>query len=1541
MPGGSLGPVEQKFGADASSYLSEISKIIRANREVLDSIREIQRVRVDVDTTAAMAKIAALKAELGALGDKTVTVTVKYVTVGDKPGDGGLGAALGADHGEIVRHLQDISTYMDMATDSMGRMEEHLTSIRRDVADSSADLMMQTQILRDNADAHNLVATAAGRSAAATRDAAAVARDAATARYLDAMATRMAGGGGGGGGAAGMGTAAALNALFGGGGGGGGNLGAAWAALGNGGDPGTAATQFAAAAGFVRRWYPAFHWAMMLTNELLATVGPAVVAGGAAAAVGLQGGQQVANRIQSIYSVGESLGPSLGTTTGQFLGGGNALQQAQNLAGGGVYELLGGGINIAKTSASGAFAQLGLNTVAMLDRAMASIVKDFQGGMGDRLAGLVSGGTGYLQQFGDILGNIGGTFLNVAPNLPGVGGDLLSTLQGITGGLRATTGWLGSALGPILSFEAGSRWGPALVGGVGALGQALGQGAGNLGARLAALGSEASAARLLAGTGLEAEAGGGLAGILAKLGLGSAAEAGGLAAAGAGGLLARGGAFLGGLTAPQIGIIAAAVYTMAKGIGYQTPFQQQTAGILSGVSQSGVVAGIPGILSGMQQLAATPYTAPDTSEGGALRSIWGPFAHWGLSPGNDFHQLVKSLGAAWSEITTGTTGPTNFDVAAQGMQSLSDSMVNALGTGKQVQQVWKGLTGDTVSMSDAFNIATMAQLQLGSAFEKNGKLTAQAKTMIADLYAGYAPMVMNTGQFGAATGAVTAMQGLSKTQLSTVNSSLDQLVQIVSGGAAGTAAYAGLLQGLPAGTAQALTSFTAPASATSPGSAAAWAAFASTTQPSVVSQLQQQTDWLRTAQTLGALKPGQSTGMAAYLLGQALPSARQSPAAMAMLSTIAQEYGGPAIRPGESAAAMFHSLNHWVKTFGDTGKQFNRAMTTGTEKLSSIPQDAQQFVQTVQGGIVPGMAQGIATYGAGLQSAFMQSVTGKGYSPAALSAYVGFLKRSGTPEQGALDMAQYAAQLAGATKGEQAQIAKQVQIAFPVTVKLHADTSALQNVKVPDITYNVKGKAEKVVVPKPPDQSFQIRGHVLYPAIPKPPDQSFNIVGHVIIQGPSAASVIGGGGMRMVGGQSGFKVPGYGGGDTWGPAMLEPGELVVPKDMVAGGAVDHLRGRIPGFAGGGIVPGGNLFSSLMFWGELQQVLAGAFTPLTQAITSLDATLRGSPGAGLPRFGPLPGGGGTVPAGHPAAAHGGIGASVTSETVSGYGFAPGGGLPVPAAAQKVIDAFEKTLPKGIWGRFATQILDGLLDGIKNAPKETAAMARALVSRVQQEVSYGQQVAATAVSGLNLGGMQVATPTATAGGAPYQYYIDQQNLASGGAPLSVQQQMADYLQAEKSFGGDIGKLSRGHLAKGLMQQILAAGPIQGDALAQSILGGAGGTGAASKLWNQINAQANKLGIQGAEAVYGMPATHGKQVKVGVQTDAAAAQAQINAIHGKTVQVNVNLTISGGGGAGGGVQLSKSQISSITRQIQSSLLQQAKRNGKTGLQLQGYGS
>src|SRR6185437_6207345 len=122
------------------------------------------------------------------------------------------------------------------------------------------------------------------------------------------------------------------------------------------------------------------------------------------------------------------------------------------------------------------------------------------------------------------------------------------------------------------------------------------------------------------------------------------------------------------------------------------------------------------------------------------------------------------------------------------LAQMQQQFVNLLGAGSDIQGLVMKGGGGMPSMATAYNLADMAQLQLGNAFGKNGKLTPAAKTMIANLQAGYAPMLMNTGQFGSAVAAQTAMSGLAHTQLSAVNSAFDQLVQTVTDGPAGAAA---------------------------------------------------------------------------------------------------------------------------------------------------------------------------------------------------------------------------------------------------------------------------------------------------------------------------------------------------------------------------------------------------------------------------------------------------------------------------------------------------------------------------------------------------------------------------------------------------------------------------------------------------------------------------------------------------------------------------------------------------------------------------------
>jgi hypothetical protein len=93
------------------------------------------------------------------------------------------------------------------------------------------------------------------------------------------------------------------------------------------------------------------------------------------------------------------------------------------------------------------------------------------------------------------------------------------------------------------------------------------------------------------------------------------------------------------------------------------------------------------------------------------------------------------------------------------------------------------------------------------------------------------------------------------------------------------------------------------------------------------------------------------------------------------------------------------------------------------------------------------------------------------------------------------------------------------------------------------------------------------------------------------------------------------------------PIMAMPGELVVPTDMVRSGAVDHLRGQIPGFAAGGVV--GSFQGSvpgLTSWlattnaatlHAMEQSVANAVLAGIKAAQSFGGGFPGGPGGGAP------------------------------------------------------------------------------------------------------------------------------------------------------------------------------------------------------------------------------------------------------------------------------------------------------------------------------------
>jgi len=196
-------------------------------------------------------------------------------------------------------------------------------------------------------------------------------------------------------------------------------------------------------------------------------------------------------------------------------------------------------------------------------------------------------------------------------------------------------------------------------------------------------------------------------------------------------------------------------------------------------------------------------------------------------------------------------------------------------------------------------------------------------------------------------------------------------------------------------------------------------------------------------------------------------------------------------------------------------------------------------------------------------------------------------------------------------------------------------------------------------------------------------------------------------------------------------------------------------------------------------------------------------------------------------------------------------------------------------------------------------EAKKIANALMTKISQEIAYAKSTSAAMKSGLNLGGMDV-----TQG--------------------SVADQMQSYVTSLKAFSKDISALHKGGLSKDLLKQIIAAGPIQGDALAQSILTGGGTSGSGikdvNKLYGQIGHLSNVIGAQAAGAVFG-------------------GTVAPNLKSGTFVSNNVSISVSapGSGGLGG---MTDKQVNQLVAMIQKKLLQQAQRNRKTNLKLKTRG-
>jgi hypothetical protein len=226
-------------------------------------------------------------------------------------------------------------------------------------------------------------------------------------------------------------------------------------------------------------------------------------------------------------------------------------------------------------------------------------------------------------------------------------------------------------------------------------------------------------------------------------------------------------------------------------------------------------------------------------------------------------------------------------------------------------------------------------------------------------------------------------------------------------------------------------------------------------------------------------------------------------------------------------------------------------------------------------------------------------------------------------------------------------------------------------------------------------------------------------------------------------------------------------------------------------------------------------------------------------------------------------------------------------------------------QGHAGQFAFTLIDGITKALNSGG--AGKIASALIAKIGQEVALAKNVSSAAMQGQGFGNA---------------------GLIGGMDPTqgSVADQMTSYLKSVQSFTKDIAALRKGHLNKAIISQLIGAGPVAGDALAQNILGAGtttgSGVGQVNKLWAQLGQASKGLGAQAAMAQYGTVAPNLRSAGV--------------------VNNNVSISVSMGGGQGGDLStLTAKQMKTLVEQIQAALLKQAHRNRKTGVAVKGKGA
>lgn len=902
-----------------------------------------------------------------------------------------------------------------------------------------------------------------------------------------------------------------------------------------------------------------FHIALDAIIEGLAVIVPALtVAAAGLAAFALAGSdafRQVYQRLLNIHTVSDAFGVTIGPMTGK-LEALHAVVRPQ------VWQLYGDAIAVAHDK-TGLFGKLAVSTGGVIDKFAARLTV-LATSAGPGLDKFIASGTRDLQQFGRIFLNLGDAFgkliqvteqthiAEILLTIVNAGAKLLDIFTKLPLPLLAT----------VVAIHGIYLWSGLAATGITALLRPL--------SRMAAAAAGAEAA----GTAVKE-----------------------LAAAGNDSRIARmGGTFrdLG----TNLKAIPGRVGTLAKSIGvlFANPWTWVAVGV---IALGGLAYALSRTKSSTDRFIDSVNTmVSHATDFNIINTLGAALIQTTQKQAAAQANLAKAqkTSAEQSKIYGGTLAAENAGInqATESVRELATEHNKLTGqlhlVVQRVSDVAKVYGTD--GLAGAMALASIAGVKVDQLLSKDKTVWAAALQQIDGVVQGYQNMGQGSTQLANDINVLTISQSDQLKNMQTLNSAFDQFTQIVSGPIDSFLTLANTLK-----------RFGNDSQAAGAQMSGLGTGIVGVSKKVTDASLQLQTDFQDTfkaatqmadAMRLTGTASDKQVAAIKNVVQVLIPMAGSNKAAAAEISSLAQEAGGP-------ATTNLKLLSQWAGKTKDPLGQAQKAAQNAAIGFSNMSLDAQKLGTTLSQDLTKDMATAVEN-AVGLQGAMNQfakdlqhgtDVTAAGHKDRA-QLYADLAAVGITGKQADSIIKALTDRLAGHRKeiaaGNKARADFNADLAYVVSkslpaaqdvqkladaIKNHGDKSdatrqARKRLQDDLVASGVDAKVAKRLVDNMQTSIDNMHGKTVKVGV--------NFVGSGtgsiafkesipgVTLGPQSQGLLGfhaAGGMITGGQQGKDSVLG----------MLMPGEVVVPTKMVKAGAVDHLRGSLPGFAAGGVVGG--------------------------------------------------------------------------------------------------------------------------------------------------------------------------------------------------------------------------------------------------------------------------------------------------------------------------------------------------------------------------------